>query len=209
MTDPSRDEPGDHPLPHPELASQPPLIFTVKAGEVLYRHHRVEHDPIHYGISGRNRFDDPDCPAGHAFGVLYAGEDPQCCFIESCGPTIGVPAVSGDYLDDRAMAMLELTEDLRFIDLFSTGGLTRIGADGRLFTGSYKIAQHWSAALRAHPSKPDGIRYPSRYDHARVAYAIYSRPVSPFKVGSLGSLMDPANRALLNDILKLYKVELL
>lgn len=203
------DLPGDHPLPHPELASQTPLLFTVKKGGVLYRHHQATYDPIHFGTSGTNRFDDPDCPAGHAFGVLYAGEDPHCCFIESCGATTGVPAVSGAYLEARAMATIELTEDLRFIDLYSTGGLTRIGADGRLYTGSYKIAQQWSAALRAHPSKPAGIRYPSRHDHTRVAYAIYSRPASSFKVGSLGSLMAPANRPILNDILTLYKVELL
>lgn len=203
------DQPGDHPPPHPGLISQKPLIFTVKVGDVLYRHHRAEKDPIYFGTSGANRFDDPDCPRSHTFGVLYAGEDPQCCFIESCGPTTGVPAVSGAYLDARAIATLELTEDLRFIDLYSTGGLTRIGADGRLFTGSYKIAQQWSAALRAHPSKPAGIRYPSRHDHTRVAYAIYSRLASSFKVGSLGSLMAPANRSLLNDILTLYKVELL
>lgn len=203
------DQPGDHPLPHPELALQMPLIFTVKKGDVLYRHHLAELAPIHFSTSGRNRFDEPDCPAGHAFGVLYVGEDPHCCFIESCGSTTGVPAVSGAYLDARAMAKLELTEDLRFIDLFSTGGLTRIGADGRLFTGSYTIAQHWSAALRKHPSKPDGIRYPSRHDHTRVAYAIFSRPVVSFKVSSLGSLMAAVNRALLNDILTLYKVELL
>ena len=203
------DLPGEHPLPHPELESQVPLIFTAKKGDVLWRHHRDDKDPIYFGTSGRNRFDDPDCPAGHAFGVLYAGQDPQCSFIESCGATTGVPAVSGAYLDARAMATLELTEELRFIDLFSTGGLTRIGADGRLFTGSYKIAQHWSAALRAHPSKPDGIRYPSRHDHTRVAYAVFSRPRSTFKIGSLGSLMAPGNRALLNDILSLYQVELL
>jgi hypothetical protein len=203
------DQPGDHPLPHPELASQAPLIFTVKAGSVLYRHHRAGKDPIYFGTSGSNRFDDPDCPAGHAFGVLYVGADPHCCFIESCGSTTGVPAVSGAYLDARAMATLELTEDLRFIDLFSTAGLTRIGADGRLFTGSHKIAQQWSAALRAHPFKPDGIRYPSRHDHTRVAYAIFSRPTSTFKVGTLGSLMAPSNRSLLNDILALYQVELL
>ena len=203
------DLPGDHPPPHPELASQTPLTFTVKKGEVLYRHHLAACDPIHFGTSGANRFDDPDCPASHAFGVLYVGEDPQCCFIESCGSTTGVPAVSGAYLDARALAKLELTEDLRFIDLFSTGGLTRIGADGRLFTGSYKIAQRWSAALRAHPMKPDGIRYPSRHDHTRVAYAIFLRPASTFKVISLGSLMALANRSLLHDILTLYRVELL
>jgi hypothetical protein len=203
------DLPGDHPLPHPELASQTPLIYTVKSGDILYRHHRADKDPIYFGTSGNNRFDDPDCPAGHAFGVLYAGEDPQCCFVESCPFTAGVPSVSGAYLEARAMATLELTEDLHCIDLFSTGGLMRIGADGRLFTGSYKIAQYWSAALRALPSKPDGIRYPSRHDHTRIAYAIFSRPPSTFKTGSLGSLMAPGNRALLNDILSLYHVELL
>jgi hypothetical protein len=203
------DQPGDHPLPHSVLTSQTPLIFTVKKGTMLYRHHLAGKDPVYFGASGRNRFDDPDCPASHAFGVLYVGEDPHCCFIESCGSTTGVPAVSGAYLEARAMATLELTKDLRFLDLFSTGGLTRIGADGRLFTGSYKIAQQWSRALRAHPSKPDGIRYPSRHDHTRVAYAIYSCPTSAFKVGSLGSLMAPGNRSLLNDILTLYKVELL
>ncbi len=203
------DQPWDHPLPHRELTSQTPLIFTVKSSDVLYRHHRADKDPIYFGTSGNNRFDDPDCRAGHAFGVLYSGEDPQCCFIESCGGTTGVPAVSGAYLDARAMATLELTEDLHFVDLYSTGGLTRIGADGRLFTGSYKIAQRWSRALRAHPSKPDGIRYPSRHDHTRIAYAIFSRPPSTFKTGSLGSLMAPGNRALLDDILSLYQVELL
>ena len=203
------DHPGDHPLPHPKLASQTPLIFTVKKGEVLYRHHLAAHSPVHFGATGNNRFDDPHAPADPSFGVLYAGADPQCCFIESCGPTTGVPAVSCEYLADRAMAQFELRKDLRFIDLFSTGGLTRIGADGRLFTGPYQIAQHWSAALRTHPSKPDGIRYPSRHDPARAAYAIYSRPVSTFKVISLGSLMAPANRALLNDILTVYQVQLL
>ena len=203
------DRPGDHPLPHPELASQSPLIFTVKKGEPLYRQHLAAHNPVHFGTTGNNRFDDPRGPADSAFGVLYAGADPHCSFIESCGPTTGVPAVSTMYLTDRAMAKLELRENLRFIDLFSTGGLTRIGADGRLFTGPYKIAQHWSAALRAHPSKPDGIRYPSRHDPARAAYAIYSRPVSTFQAISLGSLMALSSRALLNDILTVYQVQLL
>jgi hypothetical protein len=34
------DPPGDHPLPHPELHSQEPLVFTLSEGEVLYRHHQ-------------------------------------------------------------------------------------------------------------------------------------------------------------------------
>lgn len=205
MTDP----PGEHPLPHPELDSQTPLIFTLRPGDVLYRHHQSIHNPIHFGTTGNYRFDDPNCPTGATFGVLYVGADPHCCFIESCGSTTGVPAVSGDYLDSREIAKLELAEELRFVDLASSGGLTRIGADARLLSGSYKIAQHWSAALRVHPSKPDGIRYLSRHDPTRVAYAIYTRPPSAFVVSSLGSLMAPSNRTLLNQLLRDYNVDLI
>ena len=150
-----------------------------------------------------------DCPTGASFGVLYAGEDPHCCFIESCGATTGVPAVSGAYLDAREIARLELAEELRFIDLATSGGLTHVGADARLVTGSYKVAQRWSAALRLHPSKPDGIRYPARHDPTRVAYAIFTRPHTTFKVTSLGSLTASSNRALLNQLLHDYNVDLI
>ena len=114
------------------------------------------------------------------------------------------PAVSGAYLDARSIAKLELTEELRFIDLDSSGGLTHVGADGRLFTGSYKVAQRWSAALRLHPAKPDGLRYRSR-----IAYAIFTRPHSTFNVSSMGSLTAYANRDLLNELLRDYNVDLI
>jgi hypothetical protein len=121
----------------------------------------------------------------------------------------GVPAVSGAYLDAREIARIELTEELRFVDLASSGGLTHIGADARLVTGSYTVAQRWSAALRLHPSKPDGIQYPARHDPTRVAYAIFTRTRSSFKVSSLGSLTASSNRALLSQLLSDYKVDLI
>jgi hypothetical protein len=203
------DRPGDHPLPHSELADQNPLIFTVLKGEIIYRHHQSKYDPIFFGTTGDYRFDDPNCPAPGSFGVLYAGADPECCLLESCGSTTGVPAVSGAYLDARAIARMELTEDLRFIDLVEPGGLTSIGADGRLTTGSYKIAQQWSAALRKHPAKPDGIRYRSRHAPERVAYAIYARSPSTFSITSMGSFTDPANEVLFRRILKTYNFALI
>src|SRR5258708_2453847 len=203
------DMPGEHPLPHPELHAQTPIIFTMKIGDVLYRHHQTIHDPIFFGTSGDYRFDDPDCHTGASFGVLYAGEDTHCCFIESCGSTTGVPAVSGEYLDAREIARLELTEELRFIDLANSGGLTHIGADARLLTGAYKVAQKSAAALRLQPSKPDGIRYLARHDPTRVAYAIFTRPRSTFIVTSLGSLTAPSNKVLLAQLLSDYNVDLL
>jgi hypothetical protein len=203
------DPPGDHPLPHPELHTQEPLVFTLTKSEVLYRHHQKIHDPIFFGMTGRYRFDDPNCPSAGSFGVLYAGADPECCLLESCGATTGVPAVSGAYLDARQIARIELTENLRFIDLVEPGGLTSIGADGRLVTGSYVVAQQWSAALRNHPTHADGIRYRSRHAPERIAYAIYTRPPVTFAVSSMGSFTDPANEDLFKLILKTYKLALI
>ena len=203
------DPPGDHPPPHPELPSQEPFIFTLNRGEVLYRHHQSVHDPIFFGLTGKYRFDDPNYSSAGAFGVLYAGADPECCLLESCGSTTGVPAVSGTYLDARQIARMELTEDLRFIDLIEPGGLTSIGADGRLITGSYKIAQQWSAALKNHPTKPDGIRYRSRHAPERIAYAIYTRSPTTFSVSSMGSFTAPENEILFKTVLRTYKLALI
>ncbi|MGD0778518.1 MAG: RES family NAD+ phosphorylase [Candidatus Solibacter sp.] len=203
------DLPGDHALPHAELPAQNPLIFTVPAGGLLYRHYQKINNPIHFGKTGAYRFDDPECPNSGCFGVLYVGADPECCLLESCGSTTGVPAVSGAYLNARAIARIELTERLRFIDLVSDGGLASIGADGRLVTGSYRVAQRWSAALRKHPCKPDGIRYRSRHAPERIAYAIYERPPTTFIVTSMGSFTDPVNEALFQCILKTYNLALI
>jgi hypothetical protein len=49
---------------------------------------------------------------------------------------------------------------MRLIDMVTSGGLTRLGAEGSLTSGfGYKNSQRWSRALRKHPSKPDGIYY--------------------------------------------------
>lgn len=162
------DPPGDHPLPHKELNSQTPLIFSLNPGDVLYRHHQRIHHPIYFGTSGNYRFDDPDCAIGASFGVLYAGADTHCCFIESCGSTTGVPAVSESYLAAREIAKIQLTEELRFIDLATSGGLTRVGADARLVTGSYKVAQNWSSALTSRAARWYSLSRTARHDARRV-----------------------------------------
>ena len=76
-------------------------------------------------------------------------------------------------------------------------------------TGSYAVGQLWSAALKKHPSKPDGIRYRSRHAPERIAYAICERPHSSFSVTSMGSFTDPANEALFRRTLKTYNFALI
>ena len=209
MSSPLVDRPGDLQAPHPELVRQTPLIFEVPAGTILYRHHRKTLSPLYYGKKGDYRFDDPNCPDSGAFGVLYVGEDPECCLVESIPPHSGVPAVSGAFLDDRAIAKMELLQTLRFVDLVSPGGLASIGADNRLADGNYRVAQQWSAALKRHPCKPDGIRYRSRHAPERVAFAIYERTDPVFSISTMGSFNDPRNGALLASAIKTYNIALL
>jgi hypothetical protein len=202
-------KPGDLQAPHPELLKQKPLIFTVSAGEFLYRHHQKAFEPVYYGKKGDYRFDDPQCPDPGSFGVLYAGEDPEGCLMESIPPHQGVPAVTGAYLDARAIAKMELIQPLRFIDLVSPGGLASIGADNRLCDGNYRVAQQWSAALRKHSCKPDGLRYRSRHAPERVAFAIYERDKPVFKITTMGSFTAPANSALFGNVLRTYNLALI
>lgn len=205
-------QPGDHPLPASGLSSCKPRVFTLQKGTILLRHHLANLGALYYGKSGDYRFDDPKCAKGqNGFGVMYAGEDVACCFAESCLKITGGPlTLTTSFLDARAISTLEVTRDLTFIDLMDSGGLASIGADSRLFTGDYSVSQAWSAALKKLTSNPDGIRYPSRHDHTRVAYAIYGpRPDSLFKVTSLGSLTDPRNKTLLSDLVGRYSLTLI
>jgi hypothetical protein len=93
---------------------------------------------------------------------------------------------------------------LNFIDLSTSGGLACIGADSRLFSGSHALAQRWSAGLRDHPSKPDGIVYPARHDPARNGCAIFDCLPSVFKVAGKGSLLEAHHSRMLGEILDCY-----
>jgi hypothetical protein len=194
------DFPGEHPEPPSDLATREPLLAEMPVGAILSRLHAKGKSPLFFGRTGGNRFDSPD----FTYGVLYAGLDEYCSFIETYGQTTGIRTVTESALDGRHLAHLELLCPMKLIDLSNSGGLARIGADSRLFSGSHAIAQRWSAALRGHPSKPDGILYPARHDAARNACAICECPPSVFELHAKGSLLEHQHSALLGAILDCY-----
>ena len=194
------DFPGEHPEPPSDLTSREPLVAEMPVGVMLFRLHAKGKCPLFFGRTRGNRFDSPDS----SYGVLYAGLDEYCAFIETYGQTTGIRRVTESALDGRHLAHLELLRPMKLIDLSNSGGLARVGADSRLFSGSHAVAQRWSAALRGHPSKPDGILYPARHDAARNACAIYECPSSVFKLHSKGSLLEHQHAALLGAILDCY-----
>ena len=95
---------------------------------------------------------------------------------------------------------------LELLDLVERGGLNKVGADQRLINElPYQTPQHWSAALRSHPKETSGIRYRRRHDGNVIAFAFFDTPPSTFQMTKRGSLLDPANRPVIDKILTTFE----
>lgn len=136
--------------------------------------------------------------------MLYLGDSPQCCFVETFGRSENnTRLVTSRSLQQRTLAHVEFQQPARVVDL-TGAGLAHISADSRLVTGSYEVAQRWSASLWAHPDQPDGVLYRSRHDPARLCQALFERAASLIQVSSIGNLLAPEHIELLADILDTY-----
>jgi hypothetical protein len=164
----STDYPGPHPDPPHDLDSYP--LPTLPVRPPWFRFHSKNRDPIHFGRTGRNRFDD----ARGSFGVLYLGADPECSFIETYGQRLR-RSLTDDELGQRTLSIISASRSIILVDL-TGAGLAHIGADARLVTGEHRISQLWSRSFFDHPSLPDGILYPARHDPSRRAIALFERP---------------------------------
>ena len=121
------DFPGEHPEPPGDLETSEPLLAELSMGAIISRLHARGKNPLFFGRTRGNRFDSPD----RSYGVLYAGLDEYCSFIETYGQTTGIRTVTATALEGRHLAHLELLHPMKLIDLSSSGGLARIGADSR------------------------------------------------------------------------------
>ena len=137
-----------------------------------YRIHESRHGAVYFGQKRcRGRFDDPL----RRYGVLYAGADELCAFVETFGHDTGRNLVRAAQLNATALAVLRFRRPLRLADL-RNARLARLGADSRLFADAdYAVPQRWSRAIFEHPSKPDGILYNARHDPAKVCVALFDR----------------------------------
>ncbi len=171
---------------------------------IFYRVHQSRYEPIYFGRSNSGRFNAPK----QEFGILYAAIDECCAFRETIGRFSKYRLISMEVMSQRRMSVITANRDLRLVDL--TGeGLTLLDADGRLFTGSYRVAQQWSRAFYTHTSKPDGIYYRSRYDPSRFAIAVYSRSELNFQVVKSWELVGEDYRDRLVEILNTYQYGLI
>ena len=65
--------------------------------------------------------------------MLYLAEDPEGAFMESIGRgVLRTKLVPQPALEARGIAVFSLVREMRVIDLASTSGLTRVGAEGSI-----------------------------------------------------------------------------
>jgi hypothetical protein len=163
--------PGPLPLPIDQFHDLE--LPIVESSNPWFRSHSIDHGPIFYGRNARFRFDHPL----REYRVLYVAEDAFGAFVETFGQFISIPSlprrITSEELLIRALSEIVADRPVRLVDL--TGpGLARIGADARLFAGNYNESQVWSSALHSHPSRIDGLLYPTRHDPRRKAAAIFT-----------------------------------
>jgi hypothetical protein len=193
--------PGTHPEPPADLDQRSLPILSTRAD--WFRIHQSRYAALFFGRTRRYRF---DAPAGE-FAVLYAGSDEQCAFVETFGHSLDIRVVTMDELRQRDLSQLTVNRPLRVVDLTSSG-LARLGADNRLCTGDYRLAQRWALALWRHPDQPDGLMYRSRLDPARQCVALFDRAQDAITASSLGPLADSRHHSLLASLLDTYGIGL-
>jgi hypothetical protein len=163
------------PLPPPDLASRDPVLITLEAGEILHRFFTAAYDPIHFDRSRDGRLNAPD----GLYGVLYTAKDARGAFAETFLREPGHTLIPSDLLARKAYVRLRVTRPFVLIKL-GGAGLARLGATAEVVHGGlpYDVPQAWSAALRNHPIRADGIAYYARHDDEALCYAIYDHAAS-------------------------------
>jgi hypothetical protein len=204
----------EKPEPHPQpekLNSIALPLYSIAAGLELFRIHKnlgrnnEKRGAIYFDRSDRSRF---NAPAGE-YGILYVASDSYAAFRETARVYSYTP-IAQDFLEPNCLSVLSSSRNLRLVDL-SGAGLTQIGADARLTTGNYSLAQTWSQALYNHPDNIDGLYYRSRFDPSRFCVALYDSRVSvedlQEKRLTEENLLDPSFESQLHQIFNEYGYE--
>jgi hypothetical protein len=180
---------SDLQIPKALPASLPLRSFG--AGASWVRIHKSALDPVFFGPSAGgapvSRF---DAPAGE-YRVLYLGLTFSAAFVETLIRLPQLPFIKRSVLEERSVSVLKNINTLRLVDLRGRG-LSRIGADNRLTTGSHAVAGQWALELWRHPDNAAGILHRSRLDPTLECAAIFNRRLCRFSVETTDPLMSLA-----------------
>jgi chromosome partitioning protein len=182
-------------------------LYILEKNSQLFRIHNVYRQALYFNRNSNSRFGS----FTQNYGVLYAGLDSFVVFREIFNLK-SVRLIDQESLERMCLSCFWLQRDLKLIDL-SGPGLTMIGADSRIITGSnFPLSQSWSQTLYEHPANVDGLYYRSRYDPSRFCVVLYENRVrlSDLKEQRItqNNLLDESFAATLQQVLHEYQYEL-
>src|ERR1700747_301955 len=129
--------------------------------------------PIHWSKLGVPRFDSPVA----VYGVLYTSNAVETAILE----VFGDQWAEFHEIDSADLALFDVAEllvtsPLKVVN--ATGRhLNRLGTDsGFLASTDYSKIQAWARSFMTHHQAPQGIRYNSRKNPARINYAVFGTP---------------------------------
>lgn len=192
---------SDGPLPPNDFADRPLPLDEISAGSAFVRIHLSHFNPIHFGTSGNNRFDDPQ----QEYGVCYLAMTVEGAFAETCLRAVGAPYVALAFLEARSFAAIETTAPLRLVTVHGAG-LSRLGATSVVTAGQHDLAQRWSRAIHDHPTAPDGILYRANHDNGEFCAALFERCRDRLRLSATNAIMS--DRSRLASLLNRYGVGL-
>jgi RES domain len=188
-------------VPPADFADRDLPIEVTPAGATFVRIHRSGVDPLFFGTSGDNRFDDPE----GQYGVCYAARSLEGAFAETCLRQAGARLVPRSHIAERSVSVLTTVAELRLVELHGPG-LARMGATAAVSTDTYDVSQPWSRAIHDHPVEVDGIVYRSNHDGGELCVAFFERCRHRLLPGPAAGLMDDRRRLAV--LLDRYKVGL-
>src|SRR5260370_27256990 len=127
-------------------------------------------DPIHWSKLGVHRFDSPVA----SYGVLYTSNTVETAILEVfCDQWAGFHEIDSADLELFDICELLITSPLKVVN--ATGRhLKRLGTDSGFFASTdYPKTQAWARSFMTHHQAPQGIRYNSRKQPARIHYAVF------------------------------------
>jgi hypothetical protein len=182
------------------------IITGTRFGRI---YHERYPNPLGYGKT-LSRFSDPRTGRGNRFGVLYVGESLNVCFLEAIlrdqrNGFVGDYPMAETELRARHYVEIEATMPLNLIDLRGNGPV-RMGVPSDVAgRQDQSLARVWSLAFYQHPSKPDGIIYPSRLN-GETNLAIYGRAVRKLGIATTSLLLNAPGLPQILDNLKVALV---
>ncbi|MGQ0568248.1 MAG: RES family NAD+ phosphorylase, partial [Armatimonadota bacterium] len=137
MDSTERHRPGPLPSPPADFAALRLPIRNDRGPWI--RQHGCRRTAAYFGKTGANRFDAPN----GEYGVLYAGADEFCAFIEVYGDPLDHRLVARRDLNEQCWSRITVARLLRLVDLTGAGA-RRIGLDGRISTENHAWTQRWA-----------------------------------------------------------------